>query len=155
MDLVALQLESWQCAEAKGLHENLDNGVTLGQREKDLVQMAYSYARETYITQHIKRTGAWPLSWGEYDSTPLDQLPTSAHATVLRLVLVHAEVDEAIEQSGDVPALMEELADILIRVADLAQTVSGNLDAAVQAKLSKNWQRERYYGTPQAAQEPA
>jgi NTP pyrophosphatase (non-canonical NTP hydrolase) len=74
-------------------------------------------------------------------------------STLIRLALIHSEVSEAVQvvkQQGiaDVARLAEELADVLIGVADLAACLQMDLDAAVQAKLAQNMQRPRQYGTP-------
>jgi NTP pyrophosphatase (non-canonical NTP hydrolase) len=75
-------------------------------------------------------------------------------STLIRLALIHTEVSEAtqiVKRYGveeDLARLAEEFADVLIRVADLAGCLAIDLDAAVQAKLVKNAQRPRQYGTP-------
>ena len=73
--------------------------------------------------------------------------------TLIRLGLVMTEVAEAmqvIKRTGDVskPEFAEELADILIRVGDLAYLTDVDLEAAVLGKLNKNMDRPHMYGTP-------
>lgn len=85
--------------------------------------------------------------------------------TLLRLCLVHTEVSEAAQLAkrhflpGCCPdehllAFSEEIADVLIRLFDLAGTLDLDLEAAVQAKMAKNAARPHKYGTPWAGQEP-
>ena len=79
--------------------------------------------------------------------------------TLVRLALVHTEVSEAaqiikrhgIQRDGDERTTQEfciELADIVIRVCELAEHFALDLDAAVYDKLGKNWLRPPFYGTP-------
>ena len=80
-------------------------------------------------------------------------------ATLIRLALAHTELSEASECIEDVNAditpvvaakITEELADTLIRSADLAQTLGGNLDASTVDKLAYNKLRPHGFGTPLA-----
>lgn len=78
--------------------------------------------------------------------------------TLVRLCLVHTEVSEASQvvkrswlaatPQAVVDDLAEELADVLIRVADLAGCLSIDLEQAVEKKLKINDGRKRHYGTP-------
>lgn len=75
---------------------------------------------------------------------------------LVRLALVHSEVSEAIQRvkrhwptagvRGDL-TLGDELADILIRVADLAECCGIPLEHCVLEKLEANKLRPRLYGT--------
>lgn len=74
--------------------------------------------------------------------------------TLIRLGLIHTEVSEAMQEvkrhSVDNRATIgEELADILIRVGDLAVCLSIDLEAFVIAKIAKNKTRPHLFGTPQ------
>ncbi len=62
-----------------------------------------------------------------------------------KLALVHSEVSEALEavRHADFDNFGEELADVLIRVLDLADGLGVDLDTHVERKLQKN--RERGY----------
>ena len=78
--------------------------------------------------------------------------------TLVRLCLIHSEVSEAtqevkrhwVEPINIVTRerVAEEMADILIRCADLAACIGANLEASVEAKLKKNEGRLPGYGTP-------
>ena len=58
------------------------------------------------------------------------------------LALIHSEVSEALEAvRKDPPHIGEELADVIIRVAELAHMLHIDLDAVVYAKQLKNRQR--------------
>lgn len=78
----------------------------------------------------------------------------------LRLGLIHGEVAEALESfrkngldapsehglDGSVTALEEELADIVIRVADMAETHGLDLASAIQEKVEYNKTRPYKHG---------
>ena len=75
--------------------------------------------------------------------------------TLIRLALVHTEVSEAMQlvkcsgvSSEILDAFGEELADVVIRVCELAEHFTLDLDACVYDKLAKNRLRPQYYGTP-------
>lgn len=75
--------------------------------------------------------------------------------TMIRLALIHTEVSEAtqvVKRRGIDPAssdaMGEELADIIIRTAELSHHLGMDLDAMVAAKMQKNRERPRYFGTP-------
>ena len=64
------------------------------------------------------------------------------------LALIHSEVSEALEASrnGDNENFAEELADIVIRVADLAGGYRINLEYAIQKKMEINSYRQHKHG---------
>jgi NTP pyrophosphatase (non-canonical NTP hydrolase) len=77
-------------------------------------------------------------------------------ATIIRLGLIHTEVSEAmqlVKRQGVAPkdAIAEELADIIIFVAELAEDLDINLSPAVLEKLAKNLERPYKFGTPEEA----
>lgn len=65
-----------------------------------------------------------------------------------KLALIHSEVSEALEavREGSKEEFAEELADVLIRTADLAGALQINLSAAVASKLEKNKSRPFRHG---------
>ncbi len=69
-------------------------------------------------------------------------------AMLAKLVLVVTEVAEAMDAviEGDEKNFAEELADILIRVFDIAGTMGINLDFEVAAKTTINAMRPRLHG---------
>lgn len=64
------------------------------------------------------------------------------------LALIHSEVSEALEadREGDDALYAEELADIVIRVADHAESEDIDLEDAVCAKMAENREREFRHG---------
>lgn len=169
MTLEELQRQAWDVAEEKGQHDNLRDPQTYGARERALANIASLYASVTLLTQYIKRNGA--MDGTAQRSADLENLfhviaqklqDTAEHIfhnridperlaylpEHLRLALVHTEVDEANDAVRDNGLLGEELADICIRIGDLAQERCIDLDAAVTAKMEKNRHRPHAYGTP-------
>lgn len=89
---------------------------------------------------------------------------------LVRLALIHTEVSEATQiikrhwpqdtrtwedrlKMEKEDELAEEIADVLIRVFDMAGCIGLDLDMAVQKKIAKNEGRERLYGTPFAGKQ--
>ena len=78
--------------------------------------------------------------------------------TLLRLCLVHTEVSEAAQEvkkywtepptNMQIKDFMLELADVMIRVGDLAECVGGDLEESIRIKLAHNRLRPKQYGTP-------
>lgn len=64
------------------------------------------------------------------------------------LALIHSEVSEALEadRHGDMESFAEELADICIRVFDVAGGLEINLEEAIISKMLKNRERPRLHG---------
>ena len=103
---------------------------------------------------------AWQIAEDKGHHENLSAIPLR-EATLVRLALVHTEVSEAVQHvkrhgmppnttylQGD---LAEELADILIRVGDLAEGLGIDLGLAIMKKFAKNRERPMYFGTPQEA----
>ncbi len=64
------------------------------------------------------------------------------------IALIHSELSEALEahREGDVENFAEEMADVVIRVADLCGGYGIDLEAAIVAKMERNRQRPRLHG---------
>lgn len=64
------------------------------------------------------------------------------------LAMIGSEVGEAVEAArlGDVDGLAEELADIIIRVCNMAECCDIDLDEEVNKKQDKNEQRPYMHG---------
>lgn len=79
-------------------------------------------------------------------------MPPDRTHTLLRLCLVHTEVSEAaqlVKRHGAMaPGLGEELADICLRIFDLAESLAINLLVEIEEKMAVNSLRPRLYGTP-------
>jgi NTP pyrophosphatase (non-canonical NTP hydrolase) len=74
--------------------------------------------------------------------------PHDVKIKLMKLALITSEVGEAIEavRSGYDMDLAEELADICIRVFDLAGALGFDLEQAILDKMDKNSQREYMHG---------
>lgn len=164
MDLTVLQREAFDIAEVKGLHDGLACIPLTDPRNIALAALANVFASVTDLAQTIKRHGinqqaimdeidGISINLDAFRATIRGEARFSAFepltATAVRLTLIHTEVSEAYDVAEQsLPAFMAELADIVIRVADQAQCISGDLDTAVQAKLALNRTRPYQYGTP-------
>lgn len=64
------------------------------------------------------------------------------------IALIHSELSEALEadRKNDQENLAEELADVLIRLADLCGGYNIDLEKAVKEKMERNKQRPRLHG---------
>jgi len=78
----------------------------------------------------------------EIDSSP------SKTEMLAKLCLVHSEVSEAAEavRKGDFENFSEEIADIIIRILDIAATTGMNLEAEIMNKMFTNKNRPFRHG---------
>ena len=86
--------------------------------------------------------GVWDKSLHQWKMIPKGPVPT-------KLALIHSEVSEALEvfrKTHDLQDFAYELADIVIRVGQLAHGLGIDLDKAVDEKLSYNKTREYKHG---------
>jgi NTP pyrophosphatase (non-canonical NTP hydrolase) len=65
-----------------------------------------------------------------------------------KIALIHAELSESLEalREGDHDNVGEELADMVIRVADLAGGTGVDLQGEIAKKMAKNEGRPRLHG---------
>lgn len=86
---------------------------------------------------YSKRQGFWE----RYD-------PQSVDTALVKLALIVSEVGEAIEavRHGNEPGLAEELADIVVRVCDLAEARGIDIEEAVFSKMCANEARPYMHG---------
>ena len=178
MTLKELQQQAWLIAEAKGHHKLLDGVTSLDTRLQALLALSPVYGAITALTQEIKRHGLVNIDtlrryitalintttecWytiGHSITQPLEVSPSAwGYAAIIRLVLAHSEIDEAIDVIYDTDihdkemAFAGELSDELIRIAELAYGLGIDLDASTQRILDQNTQRPYGYGTPEQGQ---
>lgn len=92
------------------------------------------------VIAKINEENGWVLltreSWGE------------THHVPAMLALIHSEVSEAVEawREDEGEHFAEELADVVIRVLDVATGLGIDMDVAVAQKLAKNRQRAHRHG---------
>lgn len=95
----------------------------------------------------INKANGWdclkPLDWPCHP----DEIEKIRKIATL-LALIHSEVSEALEgmRAFNKANFQEELADVLIRVLDVATGLGIDMDAEVQAKLEKNKTRGHKHG---------
>jgi NTP pyrophosphatase (non-canonical NTP hydrolase) len=135
MTIRELQQRAWQVAEDKGFHDDLE---ATSPRHATMIRAALIH---TEVTEAL----------GELLG-PLD--------AILQLLLIHrtaSNVTQLVKKQA-FPAVAEalglELADIVIRVADLAGTVGIDLQDCIEAKQAYNTQRPHLYGTPEEGTQP-
>jgi MazG-like nucleotide pyrophosphohydrolase family protein len=65
-----------------------------------------------------------------------------------KLALAHSEISEALDalRDDDLDHFEEELADVVIRILDVAEFKGLSMDRAVAAKMAKNRERPRLNG---------
>src|SRR6266446_5546311 len=152
MDLVELQDEAWLRAEAKGLHADLDQDPTSDRRTVALASLACVFASVSTLAQFVKRHGVSESLTAEtiMVNTAKQVLDLfledcAAGQTALvgpkalplaaRLALIQTEFAEALAaltqgEERDVidrEAFVRELADSVIRTADVVEIVGGHL----------------------------
>lgn len=136
LELESFAHDAWHVADEHGWHE----------RNPKVDEIAARYAEETarHVRQtvsalrHTGKTGRWYLDDDRH--TP------SNSATLASLLMVADEVAEAIQAVQCPAQLQSELADIIIRVCDLAVTLGVNLPEVVKAKHEINKTRPHRHG---------
>lgn len=92
----------------------------------------------------INRANGWkvvaPHDWPSNDDPLLDHHVYKRYKIPAMLMLITSEAAEALEgfRHGDRENFNEEMADILIRVLDLAGGLGIDMDVEVRLKLEKN-----------------
>lgn len=110
----------------------------------ELVKVAHENALSKGFWDDYNRIAFDPKD--KIEETYLDNLNNNAIAT--RLALIHSEVSEALEalRKDDADNFAEELADVVIRVADLAGGLEIDLEGEIERKMEKNKARGYKHG---------
>lgn len=94
--------------------------------------------------------GFWDTDRELVEERPLEESQHNLKLIISqRLALIHSEVSEALEAirtPGELGNLGEELADVVIRVGDLAHFLGIDLETHVGAKMTANEARPRKHG---------
>lgn len=124
MKISELQKRSWSISEDKGFHEA---------RDSDTVYALALIHSEVSEALEANRGGKEDL---------VDRLERTAETDID----AHSELlMEAVDEIEPDP-IGEELADIAIRVADLAEEEGVNLEKEIEVKLALNEEREELHG---------
>lgn len=114
---------------------------------EELVNMAHENARDKGFWEDWDSI-AWEdgLDRNEDSTLDIDELYNLATST--RLMLIVSEVSEALEalRKGDKENFKEELADVVIRVCDLAGGLNIDLQEEIINKVIKNISRPYKHG---------
>lgn len=104
--------------------------------ERPLAELAEEIAK-------INRSKGWRRLYTDVGDVWADD-----HRIPTGLALLHTEVSEAMEafREDDREGFGEELADVLIRLLDLAKGCKVDLDVEVLAKMAKNRKRPHRHG---------
>jgi len=167
MTLDELQRQAWDIAEAKGFHDDLRHAAP-SLRNRALADLSIVYGAVTDIAQYVKRHGeprrkssegcvleryvlkaktALRHFWEDFDTVAPCTMNGKAFAAHVRLILIHTEVDEA-AAAMTAESFANELADIAIRLGDLAQEHGIDLTKGIERVMARNAQRPRLYNTP-------
>jgi hypothetical protein len=84
---------------------------------------------------------------GFYEDFDLSK-PLEGYMFPVKLSLIMTELAEAIEahRKGDMENLMEEMADIFIRLLDLAGAINMDVESEIQKKMAVNLKRPPKHG---------
>lgn len=114
---------------------------------KRLVEITHSNAKEKGFWEDWDSI-AWEdgLPKNEDSTLDIDELYNNAIAT--RLMLIVSEVSEALEalRKDDTDNFAEELADVVIRVCDLAGGLDIDIEKEILNKIERNKSREYKHG---------
>lgn len=128
LTIALMQNEAWVTSEDHGFHD--DNPTYAGYPEDAPSNKAYLCMKLMLIVSEV--------------SEALEDLRSGNHAAELKSTTL-IETDED-DHPGKPYGFMSELADIVIRVGDLASIVGGDLEEAVRIKMAYNKTREHMHG---------
>lgn len=103
------------------------------------------------------------VAYGQAVKSGFHKKKTTTERVLARLALIHSEVSEALEDARVLPpeqlktllyqgesrkpnGFMAELADVVIRVGDLAGEIGGDLEKAIKEKMAYNATRDFKHG---------
>ncbi|HHX62330.1 MAG TPA: nucleotide pyrophosphohydrolase [Epulopiscium sp.] len=108
------------------------------------------------VHENAKSKGFWDdwkllewKRWNDFRELSAEELNVLRNAAIAsRLALIHSEVSEALEalRVGDMENFAEELADVVIRVADTAGGLGIDLEGEITNKMEKNKVRGYMHG---------
>ena len=123
--------------------------VDIGPHDSALLQEIVNIAQDMTDTYDLNRFAKDMREISRRNGFENPQSIDEVERTATKLLLINEEVLEAwreVRKTGDLDAFSEELADTIIRVADLTVDLGIDLDAVVDAKVEKNRNRPYKHG---------
>lgn len=143
MDLSEIQQTAWEIAEEKGFHAARGSGDIF-------IRFAGESPNLEFV--EVENEDGESIDVGEWthdEDGPILRIE-QIDPTPIALALIHSEVTEALEADRrEQENFGEELADIVIRVADLAGEEGIDLEREVEEKMAKNADRPELHGGKQ------
>jgi len=150
IDIRDLCERAWATAEAKGFHEPSDADYGFAARAMDIVGHLAEAVEHDRADDDNGMLGSLYLVSGDADS--LARYPSRNYVKGDsfrgRMMLAVTEIVEAVAgyARGDITNVAEELADLMIRVADTAKQEGIDLEKAIRTKMVQNENRPPMHG---------
>ncbi len=102
------------------------------------------------VHETAREKGFWDHEFLSYPNVPIGDEGKIENPSIIpeKLALIMGEAAEALDayRDDDYSELAEELADIVIRVLDLSESLGFSMDTEVERKMDKNKERPYLHG---------